>query len=127
MDNQFIIHNFPRQVLLILRNIICIFRHQNVTFPFGIVGIETAFPVMYTRLVKTGVITLKKLVDLLAVRPRERFGIEPDGFSVWRLEESFTVDPGKFLSMGHATPFEGEELLAVNYLTVKGGKIVYKK
>ena len=95
--------------------------------PFGIVGIETAFPVMYTKLVKTGIITLEKLVYLLAVRPRERFGIKYSGFSVWRLDESFTVNPDEFLSKGRATPFAGETLLAVNYLTVKDGKEVYRK
>ena len=94
---------------------------------FGIVGIETAFPVMYTKLVKTGIITLERLVELLAVRPRERFGIEYSGFSVWRLDESFTVNPDDFISMGRATPFAGQTLLAVNYLTVKDGKVVYKK
>ena len=94
---------------------------------FGIVGLETAFPVMYTKLVKTGVLTLDRLMELMVINPRERFGI-PLGldFSVWDLEETFTVDPRDFLSMGRATPFEGMELCGVNYLTVHGGKIVYK-
>jgi dihydroorotase len=94
---------------------------------FGIVGLETAFPVMYTKLVKTGVLTLDRLMELMVINPRERFGI-PLGldFSVWDLEETFTVDPRDFLSMGRATPFEGMELCGVNYLTVHGGNIVYK-
>ncbi len=94
---------------------------------FGIVGLETAFPVMYTKLVKTGVLTLDRLMELMVIHPRERFGI-PLGldFSVWDTEETFTVDPRDFLSMGRATPFEGMELCGVNYLTVHGGNIVYK-
>ena len=94
---------------------------------FGIVGIETAFAVMYTKLVKTGVITLERLVDLLAHKPRARFGIPYDGFSVWRLDEEFLVNPDEFLSMGRATPFSGERLFGVNYMTVKSGYEVYKK
>ena len=97
---------------------------------FGIVGIETAFPVLYTRLVKTGVITLERLIELLVINPRKRFGLPPvssEDFSVWDLEEEFVVDPEEFLSKGKATPFEGEKLTGVNYLTVCEGKIVYEK
>ncbi len=94
---------------------------------FGIVGIETSFPVLYTHLVKTGVITLEKLVDLLVYNPRKRFNI-PLGneFSVWKLNEEFTVNPSEFLSMGKATPFENAKLCGVNYLTVLNGKKVYE-
>ena len=94
---------------------------------FGIVGLETAFPVLLTKLVDEGIITLEKLIDLMAVKPRERFGI-PMGldFSVWDLEETFTVDSCDFASMGRATPFEGWQLHGVNYLTVHNGNIVYK-
>ncbi len=95
---------------------------------FGIVGIETAFAVCYTGLVKTGIITLEKLIDLLAINPRKRFNI-PLGkdFSVWDLNEEFTVNPEEFLSKGRATPFEGQKLFGVNLLTVCDGKVVYKK
>jgi len=94
---------------------------------FGIVGIETAFPVLYTKLVKTGVITLDRLMELLVTNPRKRFNIPlGNDFSVWDLEKEFTVDPEKFLSKGHATPFEGMELFGECVLTVKDGKIVYK-
>ena len=93
---------------------------------FGITGLETAFPVMYTHLVKTGIITLEKLIDLMAINPRKRFGIPFDGsFSVWDLSKEFTVDPDKFLSMGKATPFTGETLSGVCLLTVKDNKIIY--
>ena len=95
---------------------------------FGIVGLETAFPVLYTKLVKNGVITLEKLVELMAINPRKRFKIPlGNDFSVWDLEKEFTVDPTEFLSMGRATPFEGMRLFGVNLLTVKDGKAVYKK
>ena len=95
---------------------------------FGIVGIETAFQILYTHLVKNNVITLEKLIELMAVNPRKRFGI-PFGndFSVWKLDEEFTVDPTEFVSMGRATPFEGAKLCGVNYLTVVNGKTVYEK
>ena len=95
---------------------------------FGIVGLETAFPVLYTKLVKTGVITLERLIELMAINPRRRFGIPlGNDFSIWDLNREFTVDPNEFASMGRATPFEGMKLLGVNLLTVKDGKAVYKK
>ena len=95
---------------------------------FGIVGIETAFSVMYTHLVQKGVITLERLIDLLAVNPRKRFGIPMDkDFCVWDLSESYVVDPENFLSKGRATPFEGWQLNGVCKMTVCDGKIVYKK
>jgi len=93
---------------------------------FGIVGLETAFPVMYTRLVKTGIITLERLIELMAVNPRKRFGIPlGDDYSVWNLNEEFTVDPEEFLSKGRATPFENERLFGRCVLTVCGGKKIY--
>ena len=95
---------------------------------FGIVGIETAFAVMYTHLVKKGIITLDKLIELLTVNPRNRFGI-PAGknFTVWDLNQEFTVDPTEFLSKGKATPFTGWKLFGQCVLTVCDGKIVYRK
>ena len=94
---------------------------------FGIVGLETAFPVLYTHLVKTGVITLEKLVDLMVVNPQKRFHIPRDGFSVWNLSERQTIDGKDFLSKGKSTPFLGSEVYGVNYLTVAKGNAVYKK
>ena len=95
---------------------------------FGVVGLETAFPAMYTYFVKTGMISMEKLIELMALNPRKRFGI-PMGteFSVWNLSEEFTVDPSAFLTKGRATPFTGMKLFGVNYLTVQNGKVVYKK
>ena len=93
----------------------------------GVVGIETAFAVMYTKLVKTGVITLEKLVELMAINPRKRFDIPfDDSFTVWDLNTEFTVDPNEFLSKGRATPFKGEKLFGKCVLTALNGKTVYK-
>ena len=94
---------------------------------FGIVGLETALPVMYTYLVKPGILTPEQLCDVLVIGPRKRFGI-PMGndFSVWDMSESFTVDPHEFVSMGKATPFTGHTLYGRNKMTVAGGKVVWK-
>lgn len=95
---------------------------------FGIVGLETAFPAMYTHFVTTGIISLGRLIELMCINPRKRFKIPlKDSYSVWKLGEKFTVDPISFLSKGRATPFEGMELLGVNYLSVYNGQIVYRK
>ena len=94
---------------------------------FGITGIELALPLMNTYMVKTGIITLDKLVDLLVYNPRERFGLpNGDSFSVWNLDEAMKVDPAEFISMGKATPFEGTTLFGKCYGTVYNGKVVYK-
>lgn len=95
---------------------------------FGVVGIETAFPVLYTYLVETGIITLEKLIDLLSINPRKRFGIPAGGdYTVWNLSKEFAVDPEEFLSKGKATPFTGWKLKGECLLTVCDGKPVYKK
>jgi dihydroorotase len=92
---------------------------------FGIVGIETAFPVMYTHFVKTGIISKQRLCELLCDNPRKRFGLSQSGFSIWKLDEEFTVKPDEFLSMGKATPFENEKLFGRCVATVYNGKIAY--
>lgn len=95
---------------------------------FGIVGIETAFQLLYTHLVKKNVISLERLVELLAVNPRKRFGLEYDNsFTVWNLDKKTVINPSDFLSMGKATPFEGEEVFGECELTVCNGKTAYKK
>ena len=93
---------------------------------FGIVGIETAFQILYTYLVEPGILTLEKLMDLLVVNPRKRFNI-PLGcdFTVWDLAEESTVDPAQFLSMGKATPFTGWKVKGKCVATVCDGKLVY--
>ena len=93
---------------------------------FGIVGLETAFPVLYTKLVLEGVITLEKLIELLAVNPRRRFGIPiGDDFTVWDLNKPEKISSADFLSKGKATPFEGWEVYGKCVLTVCGGRPSY--
>lgn len=93
---------------------------------FGIVGIETAFPVLYSKLVKENIITLDKLIDLIAINPRKRFKI-PFGndFTVWDLNCNYKVNPDEFISMGKATPFESMSFYGKCVLTVANGKIAY--
>ncbi len=95
---------------------------------FGVTGLETAFPVLYTDLVKTNILSLKKLIDLMAISPRKRFGIpaDPMDFSVWQLNEKYTIDPDAFLSKGRSTPFSGKEVFGKNKLTVCHGMTVYQ-
>ena len=94
---------------------------------FGVVGIETAFPILYTYLVKPGILSMEKLVQLLCDNPRRRFGL-PLGldYSIWDLEAEETVNPEQFLSMGKATPFEGWKVNGKCMATVCGGEIVYR-
>ena len=92
---------------------------------FGIVGLETAFPLMYTHFIRTGRMSIEKLIELMVYNPRERFGLAKNsGFSVWSLDEEYTVDPAAFKSMGRATPFEGEKLFGKCVATVYNGKII---
>ena len=94
----------------------------------GIVGIETAFPILYTRLVKTGILSLEKLVKLMCDAPRERFDIRSDvGFTVFDLGREYEIDPSEFLSMGRATPFKGEKVFGRCLATVYNGEIVYSE
>ena len=94
---------------------------------FGIVGIETAFPLLYTELVKKGVISMEKLIDLLVYSPRRRFGISLENdFCIWDLEDEYAIDPEEFLSKGRATPFEGWKVNGRCKLTVVDGRIVYE-
>ena len=95
---------------------------------FGIVGIETAFQIMYTNLVKTGIITLDKLIEIMAINPRKRFNI-PLGtdYTVWNLNSDVVIKSEDFLSKGKATPFENTPVKSECLLTVCNGKVVYKK
>ena len=91
----------------------------------GVVGLETAFAVMYTYFVKTGEITMERLLDLLCYNARKRFGIPlGNSYTVFNLDKRLVVDPSTFMSMGKATPFEGMELYGECLLTVKDGQAV---
>ncbi len=91
----------------------------------GVVGIETAFPVLYTAFVKTGKISLEKLLDLMVYAPRRRFGFEENGFSVWNLDAEYTVNPADFISLGKSTPFAGHKVFGKCLMTVMGDKVVW--
>ena len=92
----------------------------------GVVGIETAFPVVYTYLVKTGLVPLETVLKALTVNPCQRFGIPMEGFSIWDLNENYTVDPKDFVSMGKASPFTGIDVFGKCMATVLNGKVVWK-
>lgn len=93
----------------------------------GVVGLETAFPVLYTELVTKNIITLERLVELMSFKPKERFGIDTNNdFAVFDISEAYKIDPEDFLSMGRATPFAGREVFGRCLLTVHNGKVVYK-
>ena len=93
---------------------------------FGIVGIETAFPILYTCLVKPGILSLNKQLELLCVNPRRRFGL-PLGtdYSIWDLDAAYPIDPEDFLSKGRATPFAGWQVNGKCIATICDGKLVY--
>ena len=100
----------------------------------GVVGLETAFSALYTHLVKPGVISLERLVELMHDAPARRFGYgtplragEPADLTVYDLDGRCTVDPARFLSMGKASPFAGMELYGVCKMTMVGGKIVWQE
>lgn len=95
----------------------------------GVVGLETAFPALYTGLVKTGEISLEMLVALLSANPTARFGLRRElktDFTVFDLNARYTIDPADFLSMGRSTPFEGMEVYGRCLLTVCGGRIAWQ-
>ena len=92
----------------------------------GVVGIETAFPVLYTFLVKKGIITLEKLIELMSINPRKRFNLpETKDFCVFDLNEEYEIKPDEFLSKGRATPFSDQKVFGKCLLTVKDNKAVY--
>ena len=94
---------------------------------FGIVGIETAFPIMYTHFVRTGRMTLERLMELMVINPRKRFGIDLGcDYTVWDLNAEYEIDPEEFLSMGKATPLAGWKVFGRCMATVCDGKVVYK-
>ena len=94
----------------------------------GVVGLETAFPVLYTDLVKPGILTLERLVELLVINPRTRFGIpmKDDEWCAWNITDATRVDPEQFLTMGKASPFTGREVFGTCLVTTYGGKTVWQ-
>jgi len=105
---------------------------------YGIVGMESAFPVVYTKLVLTGIITLDRLIELMYDAPRQRFGmntcsieaeLEKDAptFSVWNLDDEYAIDPDEFMTMGRSCPFEGWKVRGRCIATVIDGKVVWRR
>ncbi len=97
--------------------------------PFGIVGLETAFALLYTNMVKTGIISLERLVNLVCIAPRARFNI-PLGkldFTVFEVGEEYKINKFDFASKGKNTPFHDRKVYGKCVLTVKGGKIIYQR
>ena len=100
----------------------------------GIVGIETSFAICYTHLVREGVITLEKLIALMSENPRRIFRLggamrvgERADIAVFDVSKPYKIDSSEFLSMGKATPFEGEKVYGRCMLTLFGGEKVWKE
>ncbi len=95
--------------------------------PMGVVGLESCFPLMYTYFVKEGLISLERLVELMAIRPRERFNIAEDmGITIFKVDEEYEINPEDFLSLGRSTPFEGVRVFGRCLFTMLGdGTIAY--
>ena len=95
---------------------------------FGIVGLETAFPIMYTYLVKPGIMSLERLMEVMVDAPRKRFNLPlGNDFTVWDLAAEYEIDPNEFVSMGKATTFNGWKVNGRCKATVCDGKVVYKE
>ena len=105
---------------------------------FGIVGMETALPVLYTELVSKGIITLDRLIELMYDEPRRRFGLgtstirqelakDTPTFALWDLDQQYTIDPEEFMTKGRSCPFEGWNVKGRCLMTVLDGRIVWKR
>lgn len=102
--------------------------------PMGVVGLECAFPVLFTGLVEKGVVTLEKLVELVSSAPAKRFGIpggeievgKPANLAVFDIDTEHTIDSSEFASMGRATPFEGWRVRGKCLMTVCAGRTVWR-
>lgn len=105
---------------------------------FGIVGMETALPVLYTELVTKGIITLDRLIELMYDEPRRRFGLDTNPirqelakdaptFALWDLDQQYTIDPEEFMTKGRSCPFEGWNVKGRCLMTILNGRIVWKR
>ncbi|MGM9806319.1 MAG: dihydroorotase [Candidatus Aphodosoma sp.] len=100
---------------------------------FGIVGLETAFPLLFTNLVKTNVISMEKLVDLMSTTPRHIMGLDPvrtgssADLAVFNLYADYRINPELFVSKGRATPFAGYRVQSECVMTILRGEVVYRK
>ena len=96
----------------------------------GVVGLETAFPIIYTKLIKPGILTMEQTVKLMSENPRKRFGLpaaeENGDFAVWDVSEEYEIDPAEFKTKGRATPFAGERVCGRCLLNVVSGRKVWE-
>ena len=99
----------------------------------GVVGLETAFACLYTGLVKPGILSFERLMALMHDAPSRRFGLggalavgAPADLTAFDFTESYTIDPGEFLSLGRSTPFEGWEVFGRCRMTMTGGNIAWQ-
>jgi dihydroorotase len=99
----------------------------------GIVGIETAFPVIYTDLVEKGVLTLEKVIELMSINPAKRFNLEVGieegktaNLCVYDLNKEYVIDSNKFISKGKSTPFNGKKVKGKCLMNFVNGKMVYE-
>ena len=93
---------------------------------FGIVGLETALPIMYTYLVKPGIMTMERLMEVMVYNPRKRFDLPlGNDFSIWDLDAEYEVDPAEFVSLGKATTFNGWKVNGRCMATVCDGRVVW--
>lgn len=96
--------------------------------PFGIVGLETAFPVLYTHLVKSGIISLKKLIELISLNPRKRFNLKlNEDFTVFDIKNEYEICSKNFVSKGKSTPFDKQKVFGKCMATFYGGKVVWQE
>ena len=94
----------------------------------GIVGIETAFPLLFTHLVMPGVISMERLLELICFTPRKRFQIPVgEDYTIWDLSDHYIINTADFLSKGKATPFDGWQVYGICLKTVHNGKTAYEK
>ncbi|NLC78155.1 MAG: dihydroorotase, partial [Ruminococcaceae bacterium] len=100
----------------------------------GITGLETAFPVLYTRLIKTGALPLETLVERLSVAPRRFLGRDAEikvgaraEFAALDLDKQYTIDSGSFLSLGRSTPFDGDTVTGEVAATIYRGRVIWDR
>ena len=100
----------------------------------GVVGLETALPVLFTGLVKPGIVPMERIIQAMTDAPRQRFGLpmvdildNPSDFALFDLDEEYVIDPQTFASLGRATPFAGWKVQGICEMTVVGGKAVWQK
>ena len=100
----------------------------------GIVGLETAFPIMYTNFVKTGIISLERLIELMCINPRKIFNLDSGlkigkkcNMAILDLDTEYVINPDEFYSKGKATPFTGMKVFGRNMRTVVNGRTVWER